>query len=541
MVTSVTYSVADSWALPDAKEFDSENKEFRFLILPRTLENQYEYFKDLVDGKKKPGAPIGGEADYCKGILFKQDEQGFYQVLWQTKLVNDVAPVNALVSNDGNFVVTFDNWYSIGYGDDVVVVYGEGGGLIKKYALEELVSKYEVEKMQKSTTSRYWGGEHYIEADRERLILQIAFYGAMFDTTDDKFREIRIDLTTGQIAEEDYILPGSDKSRIFPEGLSLVQLERAKDEIYARHGYKFSDREKQKYFETKGWYQENPDFSLGDLTEIENKNLERLSKLLKLTTDYEPDSIMFTKPYEDYWIVYTYGISGNTYKPFDYRYCLYILPQRCDHENLDSVCVYKALITDAGSPLQIEQIQIRDIHNGFENYSKPEILIYRSGPSSDFSQICIGQNAVGEIVRYYFLWNRVADFQMIDSRNVLIRSIAYLSYYARYEEFIFDSEVFSLRKLEENKYDVAFLTVSPQRLCKTTTKNPLTVYRSPGLVGYEVRGDDYSVFEIPPGDSVSVLKFHNMWGGVFLIEYDQERVWASEDDVKQNLHLIFAD
>ena len=32
-------------------------------------------------------------------------------------LVNEVSPVTALVSDSGN-TITFDNWHSVGYGDD---------------------------------------------------------------------------------------------------------------------------------------------------------------------------------------------------------------------------------------------------------------------------------------------------------------------------------------------------------------------------------------------------------------------------------------
>jgi hypothetical protein len=34
-----------------------------------------------------------------------------------------VAPVRALVSNGGEHVVTFDNWHSGGFRDNVVVIY----------------------------------------------------------------------------------------------------------------------------------------------------------------------------------------------------------------------------------------------------------------------------------------------------------------------------------------------------------------------------------------------------------------------------------
>lgn len=85
---------------------------------------------------------------------------------------------------------------------------------------------------------------------------------------------------------DDYILPESN-SRLLTEsdieGLSLRELNYAKNEIYARHGRKFKSQELQDYFESKSWYEgryEGADFdenySAGLLSEIEKKNAEFL-------------------------------------------------------------------------------------------------------------------------------------------------------------------------------------------------------------------------------------------------------------------------
>jgi hypothetical protein len=59
------------------------------------------------------------------------------QQLWTATLSNKVSPVEALVSDDGKYVVTLDNWHRVGYGEDVVAFYGKGGQ-VKKYSLEEI-------------------------------------------------------------------------------------------------------------------------------------------------------------------------------------------------------------------------------------------------------------------------------------------------------------------------------------------------------------------------------------------------------------------
>lgn len=57
------------------------------------------------------------------------------------------------------------------------------------------------------------------------------------------------------------------------EGLFVEDLRVLRNEIYARHGRIFKDKELQKYFVSQPWYQPNPDFKDEMLTEKEYKNL----------------------------------------------------------------------------------------------------------------------------------------------------------------------------------------------------------------------------------------------------------------------------
>jgi hypothetical protein len=56
-------------------------------------------------------------------------------------------------------------------------------------------------------------------------------------------------------------------------GLFIEDLRVLRNEIYARHGRIFKDRELQKYFSEQPWYKANPDFKDEMLTEKEYKNL----------------------------------------------------------------------------------------------------------------------------------------------------------------------------------------------------------------------------------------------------------------------------
>lgn len=85
-----------------------------------------------------------------------------------------------------------------------------------------------------------------------------------------------------------YILPQSDKEYLANEdisGLSLKEINYAKNEIYARHGRKFQSEELQRYFNSKPWYEglyEAEDFDVNYssrmLNDYEKKNAEFLRK-----------------------------------------------------------------------------------------------------------------------------------------------------------------------------------------------------------------------------------------------------------------------
>ena len=85
---------------------------------------------------------------------------------------------------------------------------------------------------------------------------------------------------------KDYILPASNTKLLTSSdiaGLSLKELNYAKNEIYARHGRKFDSNELRTYFESKSWYEGkysaadfDTNYSARILSETERKNAEFL-------------------------------------------------------------------------------------------------------------------------------------------------------------------------------------------------------------------------------------------------------------------------
>jgi hypothetical protein len=64
-----------------------------------------------------------------------------------------------LVSDDGKNVVTFDNWHSVGFGDNVVVIYGPNGMLVKSFQLDQILPPYFISGFDSSVSSIFWRGE----------------------------------------------------------------------------------------------------------------------------------------------------------------------------------------------------------------------------------------------------------------------------------------------------------------------------------------------------------------------------------------------
>lgn len=190
--------LADSWALPVPRKYHSENRRYYIMVIPRKLKSQLSYFEDKVAKKEPAGSGQSLEDNYCKGIFYRQNESGAYKKVWEGRLSNDVAPVNVLVSNSGEYVVTFDNWHSVGYGDNVVAIYGRDGKLIKKMGLSDFAPPGI--EFPRSVSSIWWGGKHYIDEKRARLVLKVATSGSR-TSGEQQYRDVHVDLKTGELVK----------------------------------------------------------------------------------------------------------------------------------------------------------------------------------------------------------------------------------------------------------------------------------------------------------------------------------------------------
>lgn len=195
--------LADSWPLPTPQKYYSENKRYYIEVIPRVLESQLKYFEDKVAKKEPAGSKPGVKDNYCRGIFYKQNEDGKYEKVWESRLSNDVAPTVALVSDSGQYVVTFDNWHSVGFGDNVVVIYGHGGKIVKKMGLSEIVPP--TAHLPRSASSIWWGGKHYIDEKNLHLVLRVLSKWSLEPDDKPEYKDIRVDLRTGELIKTNVV------------------------------------------------------------------------------------------------------------------------------------------------------------------------------------------------------------------------------------------------------------------------------------------------------------------------------------------------
>jgi hypothetical protein len=130
---------ADSWLPPKASvTYESAAKDARFTVIVKQFPSSL--------------AASTGVVSIIKGGVDKTT----WVEIWRGPLQNKLSPVTALIANGGWRVVTFDNYYSVGYGEEVIVFYDEQGNLLKKYSLETLLTSKELGQVARSVSSRWW-------------------------------------------------------------------------------------------------------------------------------------------------------------------------------------------------------------------------------------------------------------------------------------------------------------------------------------------------------------------------------------------------
>ena len=146
--------MADSWAPPKTKDYYNEDETYFVRIVPRTVPEKFWKWMNAKPWQKSRFSPADTTIIPCHAIMYKKTKNGD-SLVWKKKLINETAPVSAFVSNNARYLVTFDNWHSMGYGVDVMVYYDNQGNLIKRHMLED-ISPFPINTYSMSVSSIWW-------------------------------------------------------------------------------------------------------------------------------------------------------------------------------------------------------------------------------------------------------------------------------------------------------------------------------------------------------------------------------------------------
>ena len=203
---------ADSWRLPKKTRYCSANGQYCVIVIPRPIDSALDAFDaEIVDpasGKEarlfpefdstvSPGKPPDPPAPVpkgCKAVFSRRTPVGERDKV-EFDLLNDIAPVNVLVADNGEYVVTLDNWHLKGYGPTTVTIYRADGTLVRYLGLDELLSPADIAGLPRSVSSIHWYDTATIDDAAGVLRLGIRSH---YERTCDGPAEVAISLRDGQ-------------------------------------------------------------------------------------------------------------------------------------------------------------------------------------------------------------------------------------------------------------------------------------------------------------------------------------------------------
>lgn len=192
----VSIARADTWLLPERTTVLSTNELYRLEIIPNQPENQLNFWKNKIEQTDNACILEEFSNDSARGVFAVRRRDGQYERRSEFRLLNEFAPVSALVSDDGRYVVTFDNWHMSGYGNNVVVIYRTDGTVVNSLALRDFLTDEDIYELPRSASSIHWAGAHYLDHSKDLLILRVEGCGRTVFSCDEYF-DVPVSLETG--------------------------------------------------------------------------------------------------------------------------------------------------------------------------------------------------------------------------------------------------------------------------------------------------------------------------------------------------------
>lgn len=226
---------ADSWAPPSTQTEVSADGQYRFTVTPSPINSALDYFREEMEAVDE-GAEI--ERTPPMGLLERRQAGGSWVPVWVAPLVNVVAPASFLVSNTGR-VVSFDNWHSVGHGENVIAIYDPAGSLVRAMPLTALLPQDYIDALPHTVSSLRWRESSAFDETGGRLIL-----GILVPSIDrDAAATVRfaIKLADGTITRPDEsawqaALAATDEVRSAREAADAVRLAYLRDPLRAPEG-----------------------------------------------------------------------------------------------------------------------------------------------------------------------------------------------------------------------------------------------------------------------------------------------------------------
>ena len=197
-------AIADSWMPPSTEVYLSANEQARVTITPRNLSTPLEYFRDKANGKENAGLPKEAQKLHASAIVETRSGTGKWVFGWKVELLNEIAPVSAIVSDDGSNLVTFDNWHQVGYGPSTIVYYSREQGFKRQFDLADFLPTYYLEALPRSVSSRSWKkGVGTIKDSTLHLDIIVPSRDLGSDRSKIETVGFQIDLSSGYVSKED--------------------------------------------------------------------------------------------------------------------------------------------------------------------------------------------------------------------------------------------------------------------------------------------------------------------------------------------------
>ena len=111
----------------------------------------------------------GSLRSFARARIYAVNERGGRKRFARFPLLNEFAPRAALISDDGRWLVTIDEWRNTGYGDHVVVIYHSTGSVVRSFALEDLLTELDLASL---SSTRQWSPAQRIESGQ--LVLYVS-------------------------------------------------------------------------------------------------------------------------------------------------------------------------------------------------------------------------------------------------------------------------------------------------------------------------------------------------------------------------------